>query len=144
MLETALGTSPSPQAFSIGGVLQSRTVTRSPLRVAAIAVAMPAGPAPITRTSARLSRTCHLSPSEQYQLGAKSRAHGRENAQRTRFGTSVQVHVFEHQKDRRGRNFSYLAQTFPRRGQVFFLQAQGSRRCLQNLGAAGMHYPGLD
>ena len=49
---TAPGSNPSPQAFAIGGFLQSTTSTQSPLRVAAIAVATPAGPAPITRTSA--------------------------------------------------------------------------------------------
>src|SRR5580704_14271563 len=43
---TAPGSNPSPQAFAIGGFLQSTTSTQSPLRVAAIAVAIPAGPAP--------------------------------------------------------------------------------------------------
>ena len=42
---------PSPQALSMGGPFPSATTTRSPLRRAAMAVASPAGPPPITKTS---------------------------------------------------------------------------------------------
>lgn len=49
---TPSGRSPSPHAFSIGGLRESATVTLSPFSLTAIAVASPAGPAPTIRTSA--------------------------------------------------------------------------------------------
>src|SRR5436309_6089337 len=53
----ASGISPSPQAFSTGGWRRSRTIAESPAKRAPIAVASPAGPPPITATSA-ISAIC--------------------------------------------------------------------------------------
>ena len=51
---TPRGKMPSPHGLSIGGVRASRTVARRPRWLAAIAAAMPAGPAPTTMTSLRV------------------------------------------------------------------------------------------
>src|SRR5271155_3518781 len=74
---TASGRSPSPQGLSIGGRRASATVTRNPFRLAAIAVAIPAGPPPTTKTSAPIAP--HFPrplPPQQHQLRTKAGAHG--------------------------------------------------------------------
>ena len=49
---TARGVSPSPQTFSRGNAVFSSTRTSRPCRARWYAVALPAGPAPTTMTSA--------------------------------------------------------------------------------------------
>ncbi len=108
----ASGISASPQALSIGGFAPSATTTRNPCCRAAIAAANPAGPPPMTNTSVEFSNYT-LSPLQKQKLGAKSRSHRGQQAQRARLRTPMLHHVLQHTQNGSRREISDFAQTIP-------------------------------
>src|SRR5437660_12156119 len=94
---SASGIKPSPQALSIGGSEPSATITRKPCCRAAIAVASPEGPPPITKTSAEFISNARypVLPLQEHKFGTESRPHRRQQTQSSRLRATILHHIFQ-------------------------------------------------
>ena len=82
---------------SIGGLRASMTETRSPLSLAAIAVAIPAGPPPTTRTSCNVAFLPWQLPPQKHEFRAEARAHRCQNTQRAWSGPAMLVDILQNE-----------------------------------------------
>src|SRR3984893_9614039 len=127
---TPSGISPSPQGLSIGGTAPSARTTLKPRRRAAMAVARPAGPPPITNTSTGFGKLLTINflstnflpsisylnallPFQQNEFRAEPGTHRGQQAERTGFGAAILHNFFEHHQHGSRRQVASPAQALP-------------------------------